>query len=123
MITKVLNLWVSLVITSLSFRVGGTLSPPSGSLPLDFHDNALFARLHGNDTNAANSSRTSFMPQGGGSIRCDRKQFQSGLRSDSCADAVSQIARSSHVQRYAKREAGPEASDVGLPYRFISGKS
>ena len=118
-----MNLWVSLVIISLSFRVYGSIPPPSGSLPIDFHNNALFARLNGNDENAANSSRTSLMPQGDGFIRCDRKQFHSGLRADSCADAVSQIPRSRHVQRYAQRTTGPEASDVGLPYRFISGKS
>lgn len=122
MATNVITFWVSLVITSLSFRVVSTLSPPSGALPLDFYSNALFARLKGNDGNTTNSSRASLMPQNGGFIHCDRKQYQSGLRARSCADAVSQIPRSQQVQRYARREFGPEASDVGLPYRFISGE-
>ena len=115
-----INFWVSLVITSLSFRVGSTLSPPTGSLPLDFHSNALFARLQGGDENAVNSSRASMMPQDGGIIQCDGHQYRSGLRARSCADAIAQIPRSQHVLRFARRTIGPEASDVGLPFRYIS---
>ena len=122
MATLAINFWVFLVVTSLSFRFGSTLSPPSGYLPLDFDSNALFARLKGDDENATNASRASLLPPNGALIHCDREQFQSGLRAHSCADAVSQIPRSQHVQRYARREIGPEASDVGLPYRFISGE-
>ena len=38
-----------LVRTSQSFRVGSTLSPPLVSLRLDFHAEALFARLKAHD--------------------------------------------------------------------------
>ena len=123
MASIVTNFWVSLVITSLSIKLGSALSPPSGSLPLDFHSNMLFARLMGSDENANNSSRATMMPQAGGFINCNKTKYRSDLRAQSCADAVSQIPRTQHIQRFARRTLGPEASDVGLPYRFISGES
>ncbi|KAI4241351.1 MAG: hypothetical protein LQ352_007471, partial [Teloschistes flavicans] len=108
--------WYPLFVILSLFTAAHAL-PSSGSNPLDFSSNPLFAEIQG--TNATTTTyNTTAVSSDHGIIHCDGSKYRSSLQKASCQDAILQIPQTQSSVRFHVNGASLP-SDLRLPQRFI----